>query len=264
MRIFAVSQDSAVLDAPDHFLHRRMIEAHDGEAVEGQVFDQRQKRVLDRVESLEMVEMLRVDIGDDDDIGGQLEKRAVALVGFDHHPVACPEPRIGPVGVDDAAVDDGRVHPGGVDQRGDQRRRGGLAVRAGDRDAALEPHQLGEHLGAANDRNASRARRDKFGIVALDRGRDDDDRGGAEIRRSVADEHRRAPLAQALNIGVVGRVGALHLVANVHQHLGDPRHADAADPDEVDRTDFIRQLHAGISPRALDPQDQPEYRSRSA
>ena len=93
---------------------------------------------------------------------GQLQERAVALVGLDHHPVAGPEPRVGAIGVDDAAVDHGRVESGGLEQRRHERGGRRLAVRAGDRDALLEPHQLGEHFGAANDRNAPRARRDEL------------------------------------------------------------------------------------------------------
>jgi hypothetical protein len=50
-------------------------------------------------------------------------------------------------------------------------------------------------------------------------------------------------LAQALDIGAVRGVGALHGVAEVDEHLGDAAHADAADPDEVDRTSVARQFH---------------------
>ena len=118
-------------------------------------------------------------------------------------------------------------------------------MRAGDGDALLEPHQLSEHLGAANDRNAPRPRGRDLGIVALDRGRDDDDRGGAEIGLVVADEHRRALLAQALDVGVVAEVRALNLMAEIEQHFGDARHADAADPDEMNGADLARQFHGG-------------------
>ena len=65
-----------------------MVEAHHGEAIERKVLDEGEERLLDRVEGLEMVEVLGVDIGDDGDVGGQFQKRAVALVGLDHHPVA--------------------------------------------------------------------------------------------------------------------------------------------------------------------------------
>ena len=203
LRILAVGEDPPILDAPDKLLHGRMIVAHDGEPVKRQVLDQRQKGVLDRVEGLEVVEVLGIDVGDDDDVGRKLEKRAVAFVGLDHHPVPGPEPRVGAIGVDDAAVDDRRVESGRLEQRRHERGGRRLAVSAGDRDALLESHQLGEHFGAANDRNAPRARRDDFRIVALDGGRNDDDRSGAEIRRVVADEDCRALLAQPLDVGAV-------------------------------------------------------------
>ena len=48
----------------------------------------------------------------------------------------------------------GRIEAGLAEHGGEQRGGRGLAVRAGDRDAALEAHELGEHLGARNDRDA--------------------------------------------------------------------------------------------------------------
>ena len=249
LRVLAVGQNAPVLDPADQLVHGRMVVTHDGEAVERQVLDQRQKGLLDRIESPEMVEMLRIDIGDDGDVGRQLQKGAVALVGLDHHPVAGAEPRVGSVGVDDAPVDDGRVEPGGVEQRRHERGRRGLAMRAGDRDALLEAHELGQHLGAADDRNSSRAGCGQLRIVAPDRARDDDDRRRAQIGRIVADEHFCAVLAQALDVGVVARVRALHGVPEVDEDLGDARHADAADADEVDGADFLRQFHVAIVSR---------------
>ena len=56
--------------------------------------------------------------------------------------------------------------------------------------------------------------------------------------------------AQPLDIGALGDVGALHLVAEIDQHLGDAAHADAADADEMHRPDLARQPHADASRRA--------------
>src|SRR5256885_4261252 len=42
----------------------------------------------DALPIFEMIEMLRIDIGDDGDVGRQLQEGAVALVGLHHHPVA--------------------------------------------------------------------------------------------------------------------------------------------------------------------------------
>ena len=123
----------------------------------------------------------------------QLQEGAVALVGLDHHPVAGAQPRVGAVGVDDAAIDHGRIEAAGVEQGRDHRRRRGLAVGAGNRDAALQPHQFGEHLGAAHHGNALRARRHQFRIVALDRGRHHDHVGAVDILGLVADRDRRCP-----------------------------------------------------------------------
>ena len=53
-------------------------------------------------------------------------------------------------------------------------------------------------------------------------------------------------LAQPLDDIGVGDVRALHLVAQDVHHLGDARHADAADADEVDRADVGADApHAG-------------------
>ena len=242
--VLAVSDDAAILDLADEGLHDGMIGAHHGKAVERQVLDEMPEGILHGLEGLEVIEMLGIDIGDDRDIGRQLQERAVALVGLHHHPVAGAETRVGAIGVDDAAVDHGRIEPAGVEQGCDHRGRRGLAMRAGDRDAALQPHQFGQHLGAAHHGNAPLARRHQFRIVALDRGGDDDDLGPVDILGLVADRDLCALLAQAVEIVIVGGVRALHGIAEIDQHLGDAAHADPADPDEVDGSDLARQSHA--------------------
>ena len=117
-------------------------------------------------------------------------------------------------------------------------------MRAADGDRLAEAHQLGQHLGAPHDRQQLLARGLELGVGLLDRGRDDDDFGIAEILGAVADEARDALVAQPLHIGAVGLVGALHAIAEIVQHLGDAAHADAADADEMHRADCLRHLHA--------------------
>ena len=155
--------------------------------------------------------MIGIDIGDDGDGRRQAQERAVAFVGLDHHPFARAEPRIGAIGVDDAAIDDGGIEPARIEQRRDQRRRRRLAVGAGDGDAILQPHDLGQHLGAAHQRQLARARRVELGIARLHgRGIDDDVR---VLRDCPASGRRRrdAQRAQAFHIGAVDGVGALNL-----------------------------------------------------
>ena len=254
LRVLAIGDDAAVLDAGDQRLHFRMVGAHHAEAVERHVLDELPESLANLVEGAVVVEMLGIDVGDDRDVGRQLQERAVALVGLDHHPLARAHAGIGAVGVDDAAIDHGRVEPAGVEQRRDHRGRRGLAMRAADGDRLAEAHQFGQHLGAPHDRQQLFARRLEFRIGFLDRGRDDDHFGVAEIFGAVADEALDALVAQPLHIGAVGLVGALHAIAEIVQHLGDAAHADAADADEMHQADGLRHLHAALP--------LPEFRDR--
>src|SRR5690606_33429497 len=54
-------------------------------------------------------------------------------------------------------------------------------------------------------------------------------------------------LLEALDVVVVRRIRALHRVAEIVHDLGDARHADAADTDEMNGTKLRRQFH-GIFP----------------
>jgi hypothetical protein len=90
-----------------------MIEAHDAEAVERHVLDELAEGFAHGVEIAVVVEMLGIDIGDDGDVGRQFQEGAVGFVGLDHHPLALAHAGIGAVGIDDAAIDDGRIEPAG-------------------------------------------------------------------------------------------------------------------------------------------------------
>src|SRR5690606_8613846 len=61
-------------------------------------------------------------------------------------------------------------------------------------------------------------------------------------------EDGNAEGAEALHIGVLGEIAALHLVADVMHDLGDAAHADAADSDEMDAADIegVPFLHAAV------------------
>ncbi len=191
LRVRAVGDDAAILDLADDGLHHRMIDAHHGEAVERHALDEVAEGVLHRIEGLEVIEMLGIDIGDDGDVGRAPQEGAVALVGFHHHPLAGAEPRIGAVGIDDAAIDHRGVEIAGVEQRRHHRRGGGLAMGAGDCDAALQAHQFGEHLGAPHHRNARRTRGHQFRIVALDGRGHHHDIGAGHVVGGMADLRQR-------------------------------------------------------------------------
>src|SRR5262249_6522966 len=100
--------------------------------------------------------------------------------------------------------------------------------------------------------------------------------GVAKRTGGMADGNLGALVAQALDVGAVGSVGALHGIAEIDEHLGDAAHADAADADEMDRTDIARQFHAlvprlcpglgapGCNPRGVVPPPTPNPATRWA
>ena len=106
LRIFAIGEN-AVLQLADQCLNDRMIRAHDRKAIEGHVLDESAECVLYGVEGTEMIEMLRIDVGDNGDVRAALETcrrihrprqpsshlRQVALV-----PYALMMPRLSPLG----------------------------------------------------------------------------------------------------------------------------------------------------------------------
>src|SRR5262245_1506380 len=59
-----------------------------------------------------------------------------------------------------------------------------------------------------------------------------------KVLRSVTDGDRNTHRLDAPDIGVLGHVRTLNLVAKIVHDLGDAAHADAADPDEVDRANI--------------------------
>ena len=136
--------------------------------------------------------MVGIGVGDDRDGGRQAQEGAVAFIRFHHHPFAGAQPRIGAIGVDDAAIDHGGIHAARIQQRGHQRRGGGLAVGAGDGDAGAQPHDLGQHLGAAHQRKAQGAGGVELDIAGLDRGGINHGMGVLEIVGAVADRDGNA------------------------------------------------------------------------
>ena len=119
-------------------------------------------------------------------------------------------------------------------------------MRAADGDRLAEAHQLGEHFGTPHDRQQFFARGLDLGVGFLDGSRHDDHLGVADVLGLVADEALDAFIAQPLHIGAVRLIGALHLVAEIVQHLGDAAHADAADADEMNEADRLWHLHARV------------------
>jgi hypothetical protein len=103
-----------------------------------------------------------------------------------------------------------------------------------DRDAVLEPHQLGQHLGARNDGHAALSRHLHLDVVARDGGGVHDHMRPLDVTGLVTDEDLGAQALEPLHGLAPLLVRARDPVAEVQQHLGDAAHPDAADAHEVD------------------------------
>ena len=240
-----VSHHAAVAHFGDHRLHFGVIDAEQRAAVERHVLDEFDEGVLHLVERTVVIEMLGIDVRHDGNGAVEAKEGTIALVRFHDHPVALAKARVGAVGVDDAAVDDGGVDPTRIEQRRHHRSRGGLAVGAGHRDGVLQAHQFGQHFRAAHHGDAVFERVDHFRILTLHGSGGDNHGRSLNVLCRVADRDLDAPLAQAFDHIPLGNIGALHTVAEVVHHLGNAGHADAADANEVDRADVgADALHA--------------------
>ena len=114
--------------------------------------------------------------------------------------------------------------------------------------ALLQPHQFRQHFGAADHGNAPFARGHQFGIITADCGRHHHHFGLADIVGRMADKYRHTQIAQAFDIGIVGRIRALHGIAKIMQHFGNTGHADTANSDKMNGTQFTRQFHCDDLP----------------
>ena len=229
-------------------MNRRVIQTQHREPVERDLVHEVGERGVQRLERAVVIEVLGVDVRDDADRRRELEERAVALVGLGDEEVTLAEPRVRTERVDLAADHHRRVETGMAEHGGDEGRRRRLAVRARDEHAVLHAHQLGEHLGARNDRDVPGRCGDELGVVGTHRRRIDHDIHVADVRRGVSDSYvdteGRQPVRHLRSL----RVGSADLEAKVGQQLRDSAHTNAAHADEVQPVGLAEHVHAADPP----------------
>ena len=101
----AVGDDLPVRDPGNHGLHFRVIHTERGKSVERNVRNETVECPLQGVKIPVMIEMFRIDIGDNSNRRRQFQERTVTFIRLGHHPFTFTNPGIGAIGVDDAAVD---------------------------------------------------------------------------------------------------------------------------------------------------------------
>ena len=244
LRIEAISDATAIRNARGQRLHFGMVGAQHGEAIERQVLDKRVEAFAQRFHRAVVIHVLGIDVGHDRDRRAQLGERAVALVRLHHHPLTLPEFGVRGIGVDDAAVDHGGVEADAVQQRRHHGCRRRLAVRARNGDGPFQADELRQHVRPAHHGNGARPRRIHFRVAALDRGRDHQRTNAFDILGLVPNHDLGAALGQAIRVRARLHVRAGNLIAKVDHHLGDARHANAANAHKMDRTDVERDCSA--------------------
>ena len=177
--------------------------------------------------------MVELDVRHDRDLAGELEERAVGLVGLDHDPLPRSPGGVGP-GAAQLAADRGRRGRGrSRAARARPCRGGGLAVRAGDRDRALQPESSPSRSARWRTAGRARARPPAPGCPPGSPSRRSPRRPRARLRRRGRPP-ARCRVAQPRAVRGLGPVRAGHIGAERARHQRQPTHAGAADPDEVE------------------------------
>ena len=239
------------------FAHRRVVDAQDRRAIEGHAMQEFEEGALELAEVVPVgFHVVGVDVGHHRHHRHQVQERCIGLVGLDHDVVAAAELGVGAGAVQAPADDESGVQPALGQHAGHQAGGGRLAVRAGDRDALLQAHQLGQHHRARHDGNLALARGEHLGVVGLHRRGRDHRVGAGDVAVRVAHVGLDAQPLQTAQRRAVGQVRAGDLVALVAQHLGDAGHAGAADADEMNVLDGVFHRLPGQAlrkPRPLRP-----------
>ena len=204
--------------------------------------------------------MLAIDVRNHRHRRRQPQERAIALVRFRHHVFAAAEPRVAAERAQPSPDDRRRIQSRPLEHEGDHRGRARLAVRARDRDAEPQPHQLREHLGARNHRDPPRPRLGHLGVVGPYRRGHHHHVGGAHLRRRVSQVHRHAERGQTVGHRRPLRVGSRHGVSQVGEQLGDAAHADPADADEVDAPRLTQHVARPVPSAVEGPTARPDRR----
>jgi hypothetical protein len=178
-----------------------------------------------------------LDIGHHGDGGKEFQEAAVRLVGLGDQVARRAELGAAAFNLKPAA-DHVRGIEAGLGQDGGEHGGGrGLAVRPGHGQGKLHAHQLGQHLGAGDDRQLAAQRFEDLDIVLGDGAGIDQGFGRPDIGGGVADGDAHAQASQSAHGIVLGDVRAADLETHVVQDLGNARHARAADAGEMDLLD---------------------------
>ena len=146
----------------------RIIRAQHGHTIEGQTLEEVHEGLLQLTEIVPIgFHMIGIDVRHHGDHRRQAQERRIGLIGFGHQKITLAEARIGTRRIKPATNHKGGVKAALTQNRSNQTGRRRFTVRTGNRDTLLQPHQLGQHLGARHDRNTRLTGGDHFRVICL-------------------------------------------------------------------------------------------------
>ena len=213
----------------------RVVLIQDQKAPRVHVREKFEERLLHAVEISVDVEMLAVDVRHDRRVRAVFEEGALELVRLEHKIFLLALPEVLVPELLDLGADEHRgVLPPRGEHEAEKRRRGALAVRAGDRDRgeALCYLAYGLRVGVAGELQVPRALPFRVvtgnGVVVYHH-----PELPMDTARLVAEVNAHPLLLELLKDGGGGEVGALYSPALGRKKARKRAHADASDADEV-------------------------------
>jgi len=174
--------------------------------------------------------VVQLGVGEHRDLRGQLQQRAVGLVGLDDDPFPLPPAGVGLRAAQLAADHVARIHAARRERVHQHRGSRGLAVGSGYGERPSQHGELSEEIGAVQLPAAGRS---PLGVVARDRRRIDYLGARRHVPGRVADCRLDPVLAQPLGIGGLATIRARHVRAERAGDERQPAHPGAADADEM-------------------------------
>ncbi len=217
----------------------RIVDAEHRRAGRGDRLGESLESLHEAVEVAIALQVLLVDVRHHCHLRSQQQERPVAFVRLRHQQRPRAHARVAAEGRESSANHHRRIEPRPIQHQPHHRRRGGLAVRAADRDALSRRHQIRQELPAEQHRNPAPLRLGNLRVRRAHRRRAHDRVNPAHVARRVSlVEHE----PQRLEVRRHRRrlhVRAAHLHALPQQDLGERAHAASADADEVHRAQGV-------------------------
>ena len=165
IRGFKSKRGDGLREARQTAAHAWVIPVHSRATIEWQLRDKFDKRRLNGLQRSVVIQVIVIDVGDDRKSRWKVKEASITFVGFCHDPFTLSELRVSAQGVH-LAANDHRGIQARMSQNGcHHRSTGGLAVTSCHSDSGFSAHQLAQHLGPGNDRDAVAARFQNLGII---------------------------------------------------------------------------------------------------